>query len=125
MEHKCNSLVINFDRVTADKMGCGYRHEEFPHIIISEEDRFAYLTLCNKENVIDDLINSSEHTIIENTSAYIDALVKEKIKNELNKKEWWNRAYKKYNLPPLSKYSPYKNIIYRHVTDNNELTEKD
>jgi hypothetical protein len=116
---------IDFDKVT-EKMGCGFRHEEFPEIKIDGGDRQAYINIINDLRIIDELIGDAYDDIPERLiSCYIGSLVHEKIQITRRKNEWWEMVNEKYNLPVFAKYNPKFNIIYRHITDDNRITSAD
>jgi hypothetical protein len=117
---------INFDNVTKDKKGCGFRHEEFPNIKLADEERNEYLYLTKKADELQKLLynipfNLNNFII----NMYIKNIIEAKVDCGINIRTWWDKMYEKYNLTCYIKYNAYENKFFRHITDDNQVTEAD
>jgi hypothetical protein len=117
---------INFNNVTKDKKGCGFRHEEFPELTLTEEERERYLFLIQRSDEIQKLLynipcNLSEFVI----NLYIKNIVEIRIDNGTYITRWWEQIRRKYDLPCSIKYNAFQNKFYRHITDDDKVTDLD
>jgi hypothetical protein len=118
--------TINFNNVTPDKKGCGFRHEEFPMIILDNEYRERYLYLTRRADNIQRLLYNIPRDLNEwVVNLYLRNIIEIKLDITDSITKWWDEVCGKYNLPHSIKYNAYQNIFYRHITDDNQVTNLD
>jgi hypothetical protein len=121
-----NPSNINFNNVTKDKKGCGFRHEEFPNITPNNEEHERYLSLVQRSDEIQKLFYNIPRNLNElHVNLFIKNLIELKLDNNLYISSWWENIRKKYDLPYSVKYNVYLNSFYRHITDDNQVTDLD
>jgi hypothetical protein len=121
-----NNGDINFNNVSNDVKGCGFRHEEFPNIIIDDEDRIKYMANNKQKDYLRNMLfDIPENISGRNLEAYMRGIISLKIEAQSNNDIWWENAYRKYNLPWGIKYNPQQNKFYRHITEDNRVSTLD
>jgi hypothetical protein len=114
---------INFNNVSNDIKGCGFRHEEFPGICINEEDRSVYIKLSRQKDYLrNNLFDIPNNLPAATADSFVRGLIFLRMDVSLKMDSWWENAGKKYNLPRGAKYNPHINKIYRHITEDNRVT---
>jgi hypothetical protein len=117
---------IDFANVTNEVQGCGFRHEEFPNITIEDTDRVNFIAFSKQRDYLHKMLFDIPENLANKTlDAFIRGIISLKIETSLNIDNWWDNAYRKYNLPPNAKYNSHTNKIYRHITDDNQITNLD
>jgi hypothetical protein len=115
---------INFANVSKDKKGCGFRHEEFPHVVLEKYEQERYVYLNKRSEYLHRILYSIPCDLPEFIiSLYIKNLIELKLSNEIGLRDWWSEITQKYNLPCGIKYNLFQNAFYRHITDDNQVTE--
>jgi hypothetical protein len=116
---------VNFKNVTKEKFGCGFRHEEFT-VKATEDERENYKYLLARADALYRLFYQVPKKIPGDVlDSYIKGVIELRVNNEVQINQWWGRVSEKYKLPWGTKFNPYANKFYRHITDNNEVTSKD
>jgi hypothetical protein len=119
-------IFIDFNHVSNDVKGCGFRHEEFPNIHIDDVDRINYISYTRQRNYLQNILHDIPDNLPSRTlDAFIKGIISLKMETSLNMDTWWENANRKYGLPKFAKYNPQMNMIFRHITENGQVTSLD
>jgi hypothetical protein len=117
---------INFKNVTKEKFGCGFRHEEFPSIQANDGEREEYKYLLERSDKLYNFYYRVPNGVPGDVrDSYIKGVIELKLDNEIQINRWWGKVSEKYKLPWGTKFNPFVNKFYRHITDDNNVSSKD
>jgi hypothetical protein len=115
---------INFDNVSEERAGCGFRHEKFPDRKPNEQERQEYFRTTQLLGQYNQMLYEIPQNLQNRTfKAYIEALIEKIADNKQTLQQWWDQVRCRYNLPSSTKYNPNANEFFRHITDDNEVSD--